>query len=533
MRINRLIEIMVILLNRKNVTVKYLSEYFEVSRKTIYGDLDILLVSGIPINYGDNKEGYITISENFNFTNRFQMKEIIDEEVRDVDYYQKYVNNEERMSYTKEMWNDFTKNRRKDLKDLDPRIFHSWVRCQQRRVPIYSDQSNFLPGDEIEKYDLKKKSKDRNVQYFCELAEKIGWNMVVYDKDYQIKHIINPIEKNLYMNIYPYVGYSRDVKENTVGTNAIALALQERETTLIFGYQHYQKAFHEISTIAAPIFKNGKIYEVIDVVFVHDAINPETKGLVTAIARLYEMLVLNNYSIDTEIEKNLYGEEKRLLQIKEPILDGKSDKWKEFIKILQKISKLDSDLILFAEKGSGKKSASEYIHYKSKRRFESFTIIDFSLLDKKEQKKKLFGDLHEAGIIEKINGGTIIVENLKDIDANLIDSFTSFLKDKKICRLGEKKAIYFDVRLIFLFESFNGLDEKIMNNLPIIQIKIPLLKDRPEDVEEIVLKTLDAYIKKNKMNKREVSELVLMIKNEKCTKNVGELVEYLKEMEKN
>lgn len=532
MRINRLVETIVILLNRKNVTVKYLSEYFEVSRKTIYGDLDILLVSGIPINYGDNKEGYITISEKFNFTNRFQMKEIIDEEVKDVDYYQKYVNNEERMSYTKEMWNDFTKNRKKDLKDLEPRIFHSWVRCQQMRVPIYADQSNFLSGDEIEKYDLKKKSKNSNVQYFCELAEKIAWNMVVYDKDHQIKHIINPIEKDLYMNIYPYVGYSRDVKENMVGTNAIALALLERETTLIFGYQHYQKAYHEISTIAAPIFKNGKIYEAIDVVFIHDAINPETKGLVTAVARLYEMLVLNNYSIDEEIEKNLYSEEGKYSQIKEPMLYGKSEKWKEFIEILQNISKLDSDLILFAEKGSGKKSASEFIHYKSKRRFESFATIDFSLLDKKEQKRKLFGDLQEAGIIEKSNGGTIIVRNLKDIDLNLIDPFTLFMKDKKLCRIGEKKAIYFDVRLIILLESFHSLEDEIMDHLPILQIKIPSLKDRPEDVEEIILKTLHTYIQKKKMSKREISELVLKIKNEKCTKNVGELIKYLKEMEK-
>ena len=65
MKINRLFEILNILLNRENVTAKYLAEHFEVSTRTIYRDIDALSESGFPIYTNKGKGGGIALLDNF------------------------------------------------------------------------------------------------------------------------------------------------------------------------------------------------------------------------------------------------------------------------------------------------------------------------------------------------------------------------------------------------------------------------------------------------------------------------------------
>ncbi|HHV11386.1 MAG TPA: YafY family transcriptional regulator [Clostridiales bacterium] len=65
MQINRLFEIIYILLNKKSVTAQELAEHFEVSRRTIYRDIDILCESGIPIYTNKGKGGGICLLENY------------------------------------------------------------------------------------------------------------------------------------------------------------------------------------------------------------------------------------------------------------------------------------------------------------------------------------------------------------------------------------------------------------------------------------------------------------------------------------
>lgn len=65
MQINRLLEIVYILFEKKIVTAKKLSEHFEVSQRTIYRDVDVLSAAGIPIYANRGKGGGISLLENF------------------------------------------------------------------------------------------------------------------------------------------------------------------------------------------------------------------------------------------------------------------------------------------------------------------------------------------------------------------------------------------------------------------------------------------------------------------------------------
>ena len=65
MKINRLLEISLVLLNKGSVTAKELAERFEVSTRTIYRDVDILSTAGIPVYTNKGNGGGISILDNF------------------------------------------------------------------------------------------------------------------------------------------------------------------------------------------------------------------------------------------------------------------------------------------------------------------------------------------------------------------------------------------------------------------------------------------------------------------------------------
>lgn len=65
MKINRLFEIIYILLDKKSITANELSEYFEVSQRTIYRDIDTLSTAGIPIYTNKGKGGGISLIDGF------------------------------------------------------------------------------------------------------------------------------------------------------------------------------------------------------------------------------------------------------------------------------------------------------------------------------------------------------------------------------------------------------------------------------------------------------------------------------------
>lgn len=75
MKINRLIEITVLLLNRRMIKAKDLAERFEVSTRTIYRDVEILSMSGIPVYMSKGKGGGISLLENYSINKTFLSKE--------------------------------------------------------------------------------------------------------------------------------------------------------------------------------------------------------------------------------------------------------------------------------------------------------------------------------------------------------------------------------------------------------------------------------------------------------------------------
>lgn len=78
MKIDRLLEMTILLLNKGSVTAKYLSEYFEVSTRTIYRDIDILSAAGVPVYANRGTGGGIALLDNFSLPKTIVTQEEID-----------------------------------------------------------------------------------------------------------------------------------------------------------------------------------------------------------------------------------------------------------------------------------------------------------------------------------------------------------------------------------------------------------------------------------------------------------------------
>lgn len=530
MRINRLVETIMLLVNKKNITVKYLSEYFKVSRKTIYGDLDILLTSGIPINYGDNNKGLVTILSSFDFHKKFISKEERPDEIQNYDYYQKYKNNDQYLNYTKEMWDNFINKRSDGLKDLDASVFHSWMRSQAYKVPIYTiDADNLVKAEDISKYDLCLLTEDKDVKLFCDLMAAVGWYVSIYTPECKLKYIINRVQE--YDRIFPRLGYSIDVNESKLGTNAIAVSLLEERLTLIYGTQHYNKLYHEISSISTPIYKDGKLYAAFNVTFIHTDINPDVQMLVKAVARLYEKLVLKNFERDPGVEHILMGKGDKFYEKDKTELMGASKLWYDLMMLADSLSVIEQDFMIIGERGGGKESLGRYIHENSIRKFAPCLTVDFLGMGLNKQKALMFGSenhLDEPGLMEAAHGGSLIIKHPEAMHEDLKKRWINCLSHKKIKRIGSKTWKTFDVRLILCFEANTGhANADISSALPLATLSIPPIKRREEDSEAIILAMMKETFKRKKMTKAAITNFVHHAQNHHLNESVGGLKKYL------
>lgn len=228
MKINRLLQVIIYLMSNKNTTVRQLSERFDVSRKTIYRDLEVLITSGIPVVYGEDMSGHVEILEGFDIFNAFKNssknKQISDEGK----VFKRYVNNDAYVEKVGLIWDAFTKNMRPDVTELREEILYSWIRCQKNGVSTHEvDPSNLLIPEDVANYDIvNAMGKDNpNAILFSNVLKEINWYGCICDKKGRLKYLINPMKD--YDVIYPQVGYNIDADESIIGTNGVSIAIEE------------------------------------------------------------------------------------------------------------------------------------------------------------------------------------------------------------------------------------------------------------------------------------------------------------------
>lgn len=193
-------------------------------------------------------------------------------------------------------------------------------------------------------------------------------------------------------------------------------------------------------------------------------------------------------------------------------LVGKSVRMREIFAVLEKVAPSDLTVLIRGETGTGKELVARAIHASSQRRKLPLVVQDCSAIPSNLIESTLFGhergsftgatDRHK-GSFEQADGGTIFLDEIGELDLALQPKLLRVLENREIKRVGGDKVIPVNVRVVAatnrdLRQMVNEgtFREDLYYRLSVVQVELPALRERPEDVPLLVLAFLADFAKR-------------------------------------
>ncbi|MDQ0162392.1 sigma-54-dependent Fis family transcriptional regulator [Aeribacillus alveayuensis] len=169
-----------------------------------------------------------------------------------------------------------------------------------------------------------------------------------------------------------------------------------------------------------------------------------------------------------------------------------SEQMKKVVSASKQISQSNLPVLIIGEKGTGKTAIAQAIHLESKRRNKPFYLLNCQDYSEEELETLLFGkSMNNSNIFEIVNGGTICFDNIRAIPYHLQDKLAEQLEKKKIIFFEEE--VEFDIRILVttcenLAEQVDKgeLSPKLYNTIHSYTLKLPPLRKRKEDMEDLI-----------------------------------------------
>jgi len=178
---------------------------------------------------------------------------------------------------------------------------------------------------------------------------------------------------------------------------------------------------------------------------------------------------------------------------------GASPAMLELFSSLRKIAGVDAPVLITGESGTGKELGATAIHERSSRSGGPFVAVNCGALPSALIQSELFGyekgaftgaTQRKIGRIEAAAGGTIFLDEIGDLPMDMQVNLLRFLQEKTIERVGGTEHIHVDVRVIAATHvdletavKEGRFREDLYYRLHVLDLKMPALRDRQEDVE--------------------------------------------------
>ena len=188
---------------------------------------------------------------------------------------------------------------------------------------------------------------------------------------------------------------------------------------------------------------------------------------------------------------------------------GRSHEMKEALNVAKKVSASPATVLILGESGTGKELMARAIHYNSARRTKPFTALNCAAIPENLLESELFGyeigaftgaASRKTGLFEATTGGTLFLDEIGDLPQVTQSKILRVLQEKELRRLGGRDAIKVDVRIIAATnkdiekEIKKGtFREDLYYRLNVIRIELPPLRDRKEDIPELVEYFISKY----------------------------------------
>jgi DNA-binding NtrC family response regulator len=219
---------------------------------------------------------------------------------------------------------------------------------------------------------------------------------------------------------------------------------------------------------------------------------------------------------------------------------GNSHQVQQILSLIEQVAPTKSNVLILGESGTGKSLVAELIHKNSPRRDGPFISINCAAIPETLLEAELFGYKKGAftgavadkkGLIELANGGTLFLDEIGDLPLGLQAKLLKFLETYEFIPLGDVQKKKVDIRLISatnknlekLIEE-GKFREDLYYRLSVIEIKIPPLRERKEDIPVLVYYFLEQASKQhNKKIKGITNEALSYLLNYDWSGNVREL----------
>ncbi len=206
---------------------------------------------------------------------------------------------------------------------------------------------------------------------------------------------------------------------------------------------------------------------------------------------------------------------------------GTSAELQEVLKIANMVADTDSTILITGESGTGKELIAKAIHYRSRRKDKPFIVVNAGAIPDTLLESELFGHIRGAftgavstrkGLLEEADTGTFFLDEVGDIPFSLQVKLLRFLEDGTIRKIGDNVGKQIDVRFIAATNrnlkklvNEGNFREDLYYRLNVIEINIPPLRERKEDIQPLAYYFLHKFSQKFSKNVREISDHAMMI----------------------
>ncbi|MCK5424034.1 MAG: sigma-54-dependent Fis family transcriptional regulator [Emcibacter sp.] len=212
----------------------------------------------------------------------------------------------------------------------------------------------------------------------------------------------------------------------------------------------------------------------------------------------------------------------------------------QVVKLADQIAGSEASIMITGDSGTGKEVMARHVHNKSRRRTKPFIAINCAAIPENLLESELFG--HEKGAFtgaiarrvgkfEEANGGTLLLDEISEMDVRLQAKLLRVIQEREVDRVGGSSAVKIDIRIIATTnrdlqeEVKNGnFREDLLFRLNVVNLNIPPLKDRPEDIRALCKHFAIKYAEFNALPHKKITDSAMKVLiNHNWPGNVREL----------